>query len=150
MTSSLSDKIIKDTYTKQEALARLSELRIATQEHFFGKAVLSKEENDLLGGIDKESSDKFFSQAEKELEEMEAIVIYVALEPSDILISEIGKKARTLFGEGTLLEFKTDRSLIGGAALAWKGQYKDYSLRARFEEKKEEIQKIYKKYLQIS
>lgn len=67
------------------------------------------------------------------------LVIFV---PSQLPQREIDRiKAR--LGE-VKVRFKIDPDLIGGAALAWDGQYKDYSLKARFEEKKKELEAIYK------
>ncbi len=66
------------------------------------------------------------------------LVIFVAGELPEREILRIKKKL-----PGIKVRFKVDPSLIGGAALAWNGQYKDYSLKARFEEHKKELQQIY-------
>ena len=67
------------------------------------------------------------------------LVIFVACELPEKEISRIKEK----LGKDVKVRFKVDPSLIGGAALVWNGQYKDYSLKARLEEHKKEIHKIY-------
>lgn len=71
------------------------------------------------------------------------LTIFVAGELSDEESGEVIKRARELLGEGVVVNFKIDPGLLGGAALASKGRYKDYSLQARLEENKSEISKIY-------
>lgn len=143
MISKLVAEIVRDSISKQGALARLTELRIAAQEHFFaGKEWTSKDER-LLSGVGKDEVDAVFSQAEKELEGTESLVIYTAIDLPEEVAVRVGKRARELFGPEIILDFKVDAQILGGAALSWHGQYKDYSLRTRFEEKKEEVEKIY-------
>lgn len=67
------------------------------------------------------------------------LVIFTPCEISQKLLAKIKEKIEI----GVKIRVKIDPSLIGGAAFAWKGQYKDYSLKARLEQHEEEIKKIY-------
>lgn len=139
----LVQDIIEGCFTKQATLARLTELRITAQEHFFAGKNWPKEEEALLSGIGKDEVETVFSRAEEELKNMESLVIYTAVDLPEEFAVRVGKKARELFGPKIILDFKVDGQILGGAALSFKGQYKDYSLRAKFEEKKEEVEEIY-------
>lgn len=143
----LTQKIISDCFTKQEALTRLLELEHVAQEHFFNQAAISPEQERLLGDVDKDSLDKVFGQVKEEIEGSETLVVYLAGELGQKETRVIGEKAREIFEKDLFLEFKVDPELLGGAALAWKGQYRDYSLKVRLEEKKEELAEVYRKYL---
>lgn len=145
--SPLAEKIVQQNVSKQAALAGLAELKMVAQEHFFSNREWTGEEAQLLSGIDKDNLEAVFAEAEKELAGTESLIIYVALDLPEVAVAQIGAKARELFGSETMLEFRIEPALLGGAALAWKGQYQDYSLRAKFEEKKEGIAKIYTNYL---
>lgn len=150
MSTKLAKDIAKNSFTKQQALAQLAELRVVAQEHFFAGKDWSKDDESLSSGISKDDIDAAFSRAEEELRDTESVVVYTALELPEATAEQVGRTARVLFDAPILLDFKVDPALLGGAALSFRGQYKDYSLRARFEEKekKEEIQKIYQKYLE--
>lgn len=67
------------------------------------------------------------------------LVIFVPHEPPDTEIYRIKEK----LGKEIKLRFKIDPTLIGGAALAYNGRYKDYSLKARFQEKDNQLKEIY-------
>lgn len=135
----LLKKIICDSFTKHEVRAKLVELKIAAW---------SGEEKELLEGVSRDNIEEVFKEANKDLDMIDTLVLSVALDFPEAVVSNVGRKARALFGPDLLLEFKVNHDLIGGTALVWKGKYKDYSIRARFEEKKQELKKIYSRFLE--
>lgn len=72
-----------------------------------------------------------------------ALVVFVPKELPKEVKERLAKTAREIFAQELVVEFRVDPDLLGGAALAWQGYYKDYSLRARFAEKSQELEKIY-------
>lgn len=114
-----------NTFTKKDARKALEDEQLKNSANFVGK-----------------KADKY-QEEERKIEKSREIVIYTAQEMGEETRELIGIKARELFGLGFYFDFRTDSSLIAGAALAFNGQYKDYSLRQKFEEQKEEIHKIY-------
>ena len=144
--SKLLTKIISDSFTKQEVQVKLMELKIVAENHFFGKKDWTDFEKELLEGVSRDNIEEVFQEANRELEKIDTLVLSIALELPEEVVSQIGRKARSLFGEDLLLEFKVNPDLIGGTALVWQGKYKDYSLKSKFEQKKQEIKEIYQKF----
>lgn len=135
---SLASQIIEENYTRAQALSRL------------GKEKAAKEAEVFSGQADKPRDVDFgkeFDQAQKEITEVDELVIFSAGPLSDDMISNLGRKVRNLFGKEIFIDLKVDSNLIGGAALVWKGQYRDYSLRARLEEKKTDLKNIYDQFI---
>lgn len=89
-----------------------------------------------------------FSEIEPEIEKLSALTLYLSFEPNDEAISYIGELVRKTFANaGLLIDIKIDPLLIAGCALSFKGVYKDYSLRAKIEEKKAQIMENFKQFL---
>lgn len=149
--NTLTTRIITDNYTKQQAISVLAELSLAAQKYFFGDGKLDDWQKKLLGEVKKDDVDKVFKLAEKEINSCPELIVYLAFEPSSEMVEKIGRMARKLFkglaAAGLFLDFKLDSGIIGGAAISFGGVYRDYSLRAKFEEKKEELREIYRKRL---
>ena len=133
----LANEIITNNYTKAVALAALEALEEQAKQDFFAKK-----------GATEDTFNDIYSPAKKTVEAVKELTVYVAEELDGGQVARLGKKARELFGEEIFLEFKVDPTLTGGAALVWNGIYKDYSVRARFEEKKGELRELYLKYLE--
>lgn len=121
--SSSADKIIAENFTQIQALSCLSREKSRLEEKAFEK-------------------DKI------EIEKIPELVIFSAFPVTDEIFVDLGRKARSLFGKNLFIDLKVDVGLIGGAALVWKGQYKDYSLKAKFEEQKEILKGVYEQFTQ--
>lgn len=91
---------------------------------------------------------KDFDQEKKEIEKIRELVICSAFPLSVETTENLCRKARKLFGQELFIDVKVDPGLIGGAALVWKGRYRDYSLKAKFEEKKDILTGIYDQFIQ--
>lgn len=114
-----------NTFTKKDARKALEDEQLKNSANFVGK-----------------KADKY-QEEERKIEKARELVVYTARELGNEEQELIGIKARELFGREFYFDFRTDSSLIAGAALAFNGEYKDYSLRQKFEDQKEEIHKIY-------
>ena len=98
--------------------------------------------------FNKENVYEIFSALEKTSDNLPILTMYLAFEPDEITLSQIGPVARKTFNLPLLLlDIKVDPNLIAGTALSWKGVYRDYSLRTKIEEKKTEISNGFKRFL---
>lgn len=85
---------------------------------------------------------------DKEIEKVRELVICSAFPLSTETTENLCRKARKLFNQELFIDVKVDPGLIGGAALVWKGRYRDYSLKAKFEEKQDILTGIYDQFIQ--
>lgn len=150
--------ILKDTYTLAQLKYRISILKNYLLQNLFGSQQkvefgvkdtnwLKSLPPDFYQNFNKDNVYNLLSQIEKQKEGLKNLTIYLTFEPDDPSLAQIGNYARKSFGDNLLLDIKYDPNLIAGAALVWKGVYKDYSLRAQLAEKKEQILESFKKYL---
>lgn len=149
--------ILKDTYTQTLLKHRLNVLKSYLIQSFFGNqrgtftqidlSWLKSLPPGLYQNFNKDNIYKIFSDLEKQIISLKTLTIYLTFEPDDLSLSQMGNFARKLFGNSLLLDVKYDPGLTAGAALVWKGVYKDYSLRAKIESRKAEILESFKKYL---
>ena len=137
--TSLASKIIAESFTKAQALSRLSKEQNREEEKAFVKKT---------GKIKDVDIGKIIDEAQKEIGKVETLVIYCAFELPDETVEDLGRKARGMFQKDIFIEIKVDPDLIGGAALVWKGQYKDYSLRAKFEQQKDILRGAYEQFIE--
>jgi len=154
----LLDIILKDTYSQVQLKHRLNILKAYLLNNFFG--TLKKQEiteKDLAWlkslpaayyqNFNKDNTQNIFTELDQRINQLKLMTIYLTFEPDDYSLSQIGTYARKLFGNFLLLDIKYDPNLIAGAALVWNGVYRDFSLRAKIEEKKALILESFKKYL---
>ncbi len=71
-----------------------------------------------------------FSQV---LKSNELLTLTLAFEPSYELTQKIASLIKTEFGLNTLIEFKIDSHVMGGAIITFKGEYLDYSLKNKID-----------------
>lgn len=148
--------ILKDIYTQTLLKHRLNVLKSYLIQSFFGNQAGAFAQVDLswlkslppglYQNFNKDNVYKIFSDLEKQVSSLKTLTIYLTFEPDDLSLSQMGNFARKLFGNSLLLDVKYDPSLIAGTAFAWKGVYKDYSLRAKIGSRKTEILESFKKY----
>lgn len=152
------DIILKDTFTLTQLKSRVRTVKTNLLKNFFGgehnlqPAVQELNWLSTLPPIfnaqfNKDNVYKIFEDIERKVQQLPTLTIYITFEPSIDAIYQIGTFARKTFGPSFLLDIKLDPNLIAGAALVWKGMYRDYSLRAKLEQKKGEILENFKKYM---
>lgn len=159
MSETILNTLLQDTFTQTSLKHKLKILKISLLKEFFGSEGdtegLSDEDINWLKSLspsfyqqfNKDNVYDIFKQVEDKLENTPVLLIYVPFEATEQAIYQIGTILRKNFNGLYLFDTKLDPSLIAGCALSWKGVYRDYSLKARIEEKKGEILSSFKKYL---
>ncbi len=160
MEQPILDIILKDTYSLSQLKHRLRILKSNLLKTFFGgesqDLSLATQDLNWLKSLPESFYQKFtkdniyqiLSDLEKEIPNLPTLTVYLTFEPDDATLAQLGSVARKTFSSPSLvLDIKLDLNLIAGAALVWKGVYKDYSLRAKIESKKLEIFEGFKKFL---
>lgn len=150
--------ILKDTYTLTQLKHRLNILKFYLLNSFFGGQAqeswsppdlnwLKSLPTPIYQQFNKDNVYQIFTDLESKINQFQPLIIYLTFEPDDAAMAQIGAFARKTFKDLLLLDTKFDPNLIAGAALVWKGVYKDYSLRAKIEESKLEMLDSFKKFL---
>ncbi len=149
--------ILKDTYTLTQLHTRLRSLKAVLLKQFFGGDLeQSAEELNWLSSLPKSFYEQFskdnvyeiFEQMDKTIPTLPTLIIYITFEPNQEAIFQMGSYARkTNEAPLLLLDIKLNPTLIAGCSLSWKGRQKDYSLKAKLEEKKPEILESFKRFL---
>ncbi len=151
--------ILNDTFSLTQYKTRVRLLKSNLLKTFFGEenetSFPSPQEmlwlkslpQDFYQKFNKDNVYQIFSDLDKEIAKLPILTICLTFEPDDTTLSNLGTFTRKMFGPSFMLDIKLEPRLIAGAALIWKGVYKDYSLRQRIEEKKIEISQSFKKFL---
>lgn len=149
--------ILKDTYALSQLKHRLRILKYSLLKAFFGgeNPAYSPQELHWLKSLpdnfyykfNKDNVYQIFTEIEKEINKLKILTMYLTFEPDEITLTQLGTYVRNNFGQTFLLDIKLNPSLIAGTALAWKGVYKDYSLRSQLQARKEELLAEFKKFL---
>ena len=160
MYNEVLETILKDTYTVNKLKLRLRILKSYFLKALFGgeaeKEALDQSELNWLNSVppffyqkfNKDNVYALFKQAEDKINQLLPVVVYLPFEANDQSIAQIGQFARITFNNTSLLlDIKHDPGLIAGCALVWNGVYRDYSLRAKIEERKAAILQSFKKFL---
>lgn len=150
MDNQLLKTVLKDIYFLSQVRARLKLLRLFLNQKFFNSQFdeTSLPEADLnwLKSLGEDTHKQFthlnteeiLQKLEQDVQQIETVKLFVAAELPQSGILKIGRWLGQNY-PGFLFDIKIDPDLIGGAALSYKGIYKDYSLKARIEERKEEL-----------
>lgn len=151
--------ILSDTFSLNLIKHRLGILKSNLIKTFFGnetaESSVSTEDINWLKSLpqsfyqqfNKDNIYQIFSGLEEELSKLKVLIIYLAFEPDETTINQIGAFARKIYDPALILDIKVNPGLIAGTALVWKGIYRDYSLKAKIETKKSEILEEFKKFL---
>ncbi|MFH0936715.1 MAG: F0F1 ATP synthase subunit delta [Candidatus Daviesbacteria bacterium] len=131
MIQQLINYILRDCFTKQEALKRLLELREALSKQLFASAKVNIQYDPAFPPLTTDNFDKVFDETENEIKKIPELTIFTALELPKEEILKLGSYLRQNFTSHQLMELKVDPDLIGGATLAWQGTLRDYSLRSK-------------------
>ncbi len=152
--------ILQNTYSLTSLKHRLRILKSNLLKTFFGgenqNLKLTAQDLNWLKSLPENFYQKFtkdniyqiLSDLEKRIHSLPSLTMYLTFEPDDVTLTQLGSVTRKTFNSPSLiLDIKLDPNLIAGAALVWKGVYKDYSLRAKIEGRKLEIFEGFKKFL---
>lgn len=152
------ETILKNTYTLTLLKHRLRILKSYLLNQLFGAngqalaapdlAWLKSLPANFYQQFTKDNVYQIFAVGENYLNQIEPLILYLPFEVDDQAQVLLGESVRQTFSKpGMVLDIKYDPTLIAGCALVWKGVYKDYSLRAKIDQKKEEILEGFKKFL---
>jgi F0F1-type ATP synthase delta subunit len=158
MEEKILDKILITTYTMGSLKKRLKALKSRLSEHFFGgdtnKDMVQEELEWLntygvqfLSDFQKETFYQSIGKIEQLVGAIKPLTIYLAFDPKDEQIKQIGTKVRELYTEKIVIDLKYNPELIGGSAFIWNGVYKDYSIRNKILQDKDKILQSFKSFL---
>lgn len=101
----------------------------ALQKHIRGGVA-----NAIKTSLEREKipKDEFFDGLKNELKKLRVLKLALAFEPSDATIDKIHNWVNNNIGAGVILEFTSSPSILAGAVVIYKGEYRDYSLRSKF------------------
>ena len=150
MTNTNIDTLLTATYSLKQLRNRLRVLRNSLLGKFFSakedveitkknKTWLVSLPDDFLKQFEKTNVYEKLDSLEKEINNIKPLTIYLAFEIPDEETETLGTYLRREIKPDLVFDVKLDPSLIGGCALSWKGIYKDYSLRASIQAKREQI-----------
>lgn len=151
--------ILKNTYSLTQLKRRIRALKeyLSVKLYSTGDAYQYLDEQDakwikslpedFLSKFTSDNISTIFLEIEAEIQKLPILTIFISIEATEGVIEQIGSFVKNNFSSFKLIETKYDPNLIAGCALSWNGVYRDYSLRARVEEKKMEILQGFKKYL---
>jgi F0F1-type ATP synthase delta subunit len=100
-----------------------------------------------LSSITKDNFASFFDNVNKEISNLIPLIVYIPFEMPETEFKQLGDFVKEKFGSHILIELRFDPTLIGGCSLVWKGQFKDYSLKSKMTQNKEEIFSTFKSFL---
>lgn len=142
------------TYSISQARVRLRLIRDYMLNHFFknDKSIIQDPWLISLGdsfyqGFSENNVYENLKTIEQEIESLEPLVIYLTFDMPEAEINRLGVWLRENIKTNLVFDIKIDPALIAGAAFSWRGRYKDYSLKASIEDKKERIVKNIKSYI---
>lgn len=171
MEEQFLEEILKDTYSLGSFKKRVMALKLKIEKKIFRTSddkeaqddsvkekdttQLSEAERWVLGidskileDITPDNFKEVFERIEKFISEATSLSIYFVFIPEQDQLKGVGEWLRKVLKNPKLIfDVKIDPSLIGGCAFAYKGVYKDYSLRAKISENKEKLMEEFRGYL---
>lgn len=165
-TNELTQEVVKTSFTRRDVSRRLRFIREwLEQEYFKGnkpdmtKFLLSKRATtddidafisygeNFFKSFNKDTIYKLLHDISELIKKMQVIRLYIPYEPVPAEIIKLGAWFRGNVGNEILLDIHTDKTLLGGCAFAWKGIFRDYSLRYYMHKKRDEITKLVTEYV---
>lgn len=164
MTTNLLEVILSNTFTKNQAEKKIIVLKNFLLNNIFAisKKKVSSEaitdnpklalwvenlDKSVLSSVTPQNIYEIFEKMETEVKAIEPLVLYLPYELPEEEINQIGTTLRKDYGPKFLIEISIDPNLIAGCALSYKGIYKDYSVRQKITDNKQEILAIFKNYV---
>lgn len=165
------DTILKNTYTKTDALKRLRILKefvslklfgaedqtetgtlkdrfleedLIWLNNIFGQDVTKINKQDLSKQFEANNVYHQFEQWEETIKNTQTLTLYIPITIPDQSIIQVGQYLRQSYGQNFLIDLKYDPTLVAGVALVWKGVYKDYSIRQKLQQNREKVTSLIK------
>lgn len=166
MEEKILNEILKDTFTLEDFKKRVMALKLVLEKKIFassqyksGSEIENKAldnsmlwvqyfDKNILNEITGENFREIFEHIDHFISESTTLTIYFVFIPDENQIKEIGHWLRDSLGKpNVIFDYKIDPGLIGGCAIAYKGIYKDYSLKAKIRQEKTLLKEEFGKYL---
>jgi F0F1-type ATP synthase delta subunit len=118
--------ISESLFSPKEKLEHILQTQVSylTSELF---QEIMKQEDILISDIDSIKS--LMEEMLTLLKLCTVVILEIAIPPTNDLISLIGNKIKEIGSYTMVLEIHTNQNLIGGATIAYKGKYKNYSIK---------------------
>jgi hypothetical protein len=165
--SDLSNTVIKNAYTRKDISRRLRFIRELLEQEFFKgddkpdvtKFLLTRHAttddidaflsfgNDFYKSFNQDNIYKILKSISETIKKLPSIRLYIPYEPVPAEIIKIGKWFRGNVGDQIILDLHADPTLLGGCAFAYRGVYRDYSLRYYMLKKRDEITRLITQYV---
>lgn len=151
--------ILKTTYTLRDVKHRIRILKSFIEQKLFGSAknieTLASEDTswlqtlgpDFMAQFNKNNVTAAFEEAEQAIEKSEAVILYLPFQTDQATVDQLGVWFRQNLAKGFIFDIKLDPTLIGGCALVKGGIYKDYSIKSRIHEQRDQILTEFRKYV---
>lgn len=88
---------------------------------------------------ERETCKQLLDEISKALHRLPIITLYLAFSPTEQYVKKLGTLLYGYCKQKVLLEIIVEKVVLGGAVIAWKGVYKDFSLRKTIDEKNYEF-----------
>lgn len=157
--------VIKTSYTKPDILRRLRLYRSFLEHKFYKKgkktldqfladASATSDDHEVIVGwgsefhrnFTKETAYDILESVNSGLKTVPTLSLYLPFDPKGADVVKLGTWFRTNVDKVILLDIHSEPGLIGGMAFAWKGYYRDYSLRHYLMRKKKDIDEMFSRY----
>lgn len=99
-------------------------------------------DNEFFNSFDQKNLYRNFNKISQEVLDLPTVTVYLPFRPSIYEIPRLGGWFRKNVSPKAIMDVKSDKSLIGGCALIWKGIYRDFSLRFYIEKNKVKLTKV--------
>lgn len=155
----LLEKILENTYTLDVLKKRVKALKQKVNIELFNLKIDAKHQDteyaawlnslgkDFFKVFTREDFQQVFEALDKQISEIQPLVIYFSFDPGPSQIILIGGLLRQDLGKNFIYDIKLDYSLLGGCAFVWKGIYKDYSIKAKLALNREKILESFRNFL---
>jgi hypothetical protein len=154
MKNNLFSSILATVYTPEDLRRRIELIKAVVQSKVYGNGAsqVSPEEqawldkNVDLTTVSEKNIKEVVAELETQASKTPTLELFLPFHIPPAEFEKVARKVRSDFGT-LLLNVKLDPALIAGAALAWRGIYKDYSLRKKLKDQQERMKTLAKKYL---
>ena len=135
------DMLVASLFKKESFHERLKTIRALTSEDIINAMLENKIEISNHQAIKN-----FLVELISKIHSLKPFKIYLGFQPLETTIDKIFSWVSANLGFGYVLDIEEDKTIIGGAMVAFEGRYKDHSLKKSIERafanKKEEIVRV--------
>lgn len=150
--NALLTKLLEKNYTKQELIGKLRTLReFLERKYFSGVSEVSRKDlreldDKFINAFNKKNAYLLLKKIEADLNTIEPIHLYLPIEVKDAELEKLGTWFKKNVSKMAILELHLDQALTLGCAVAYKGVYRDFSLKYYIKSYRKEIAAILDKY----